>query len=416
MTQAPRFAEFLRANAPYLSVGALLTFLSSFGQTFFISVFAGHIRIEFGLSHAGWGGLYMIGTTASALVMVWAGGLTDVLRVRHLGPLVLAGTSLACTTMALNTSVWVLPVAIFALRFFGQGMSSHLAVVAMARWFVAARGRALSIAALGFSIGEALLPLTFVALMRVLDWRSLWLLAAAICLLGAPLLSRLLAQERTPQSTTEDNSRAGMDNRHWTRKEALRSPLFWFMMPAMLGPAAFVTAFFFHQLHYANSKGWAHLELVAFFPLHTVLAVIAMVISGWALDRWGAARLTPFYQLPMVAAFLIFATATNGWAMAAGFFCMSLTTGSNQTLPNSFWAEVYGTRSIGSIKALATAVMVLGSAIGPGLTGLLIDLGISLEQQGFGIAAYFLATSVLMMVGVGAARKRLAPHCSSSPV
>ena len=45
------FARFLRDNAPFLSVGVLLTFVSSFGQTFFISVFAGEIRAEFGLSH-----------------------------------------------------------------------------------------------------------------------------------------------------------------------------------------------------------------------------------------------------------------------------------------------------------------------------------------------------------------------------
>ncbi|OIQ27199.1 MAG: MFS transporter [Alphaproteobacteria bacterium MedPE-SWcel] len=415
MNTTPGFRRFLIVNAPYLSAGAMLTFLSSFGQTFFISVFAGQIRQEFGLSHAGWGGLYMIGTTASALVMVWAGGLSDVLRVRHLGPLVLCGLALACLTMAFNHSLWVLPVAIFALRFFGQGMSSHLAVVAMARWFVAARGRALSLAALGFSVGEALLPLSFVALMTVLDWRVLWIISAAVCLLGAPLLARLLAQERTPQSSAEDESATGMDNRHWTRWEVLRTPLFWFMVPAVLGPPAFNTAFFFHQLHFATTKGWTHLELVAFFPLYTALSVVAMMISGWALDRWGAARLTPFYQLPMVAAFLIFASATSGPGIGAAFFCLALTTGAQSTLPNSFWAELFGTRNIGAIKALATAVMVFGSAIGPGLTGLLIDLGITFDRQGYGIAVYFAIASGLMMVGVGQARKRLLPIRTAAP-
>ncbi len=408
MSTTPRLSRFLVDNAPFLAAGGVLSFLSSFGQTFFISVFAGQIRLEFGLSHAAWGGLYMLGTTASAAVMLWAGGLSDVFRVRHLGPMVLLALAGACVAMALNHSLLALPLVIFALRFFGQGMSSHIAMVAMARWFVAARGRALSIAALGFSVGEALLPLSFVALMQVLDWRSLWLVAAGIVLLGVPILARLLAQERTPQSSADSGSSTGMDNRHWTRGEALRSPLFWCMAPALLGPPAFVTAFFFHQLHFATTKGIAHLQLVAYFPLYTALTIAAMLGSGWALDRWNAVRLMPFYQVPIALAFCCFALGSGGLGIAAGFLFMAMTNGAQATLPNSFWAECYGTRNIGAIKALATAVMVLGSAIGPGLTGLLIDLGLTFAQQGYGIAAYFLAASALMSLGVSRARSRLA--------
>ena len=87
---------FLRDNAPWLTAGVLLTFLCSFGQTYFISVFAGEIRAGFGLSHGEWGGIYTLGTTASALVMVWAGGLTDHFRVRVLAPIVLVLMTAAC--------------------------------------------------------------------------------------------------------------------------------------------------------------------------------------------------------------------------------------------------------------------------------------------------------------------------------
>ena len=69
-------------NAPWLASGALLTLLSSFGQTIVISVCAADIQAEFSLSHGAWGGIYALGTTTSAVVMVWAGGLTDKFRVR----------------------------------------------------------------------------------------------------------------------------------------------------------------------------------------------------------------------------------------------------------------------------------------------------------------------------------------------
>ncbi|WP_425044302.1 MFS transporter [Primorskyibacter sp. S87] len=400
-------AGFFVQNAPFLAAGALMTFMSSFGQTFFISIFAGEIQEAFGLSHGQWGGIYMMGTTLSALVMVWAGGLTDIFRVRVLGPVVLIGLAAACMAMSLNRLVWLLPLVVFSLRFFGQGMSSHIAVVAMARWFVATRGRALSTASLGFAFGEAFLPILFVALMTLIDWRYLWLVGAVLCLAGVPLLGWLLGKERTPKKLAKSPGNVGMHGLHWTRGQALRAPLFWIMVPATLGPAAFNTALFFHQVHLAEVKGWSHIELVSFFPLYTLVSIMAMVLSGWALDRFGAARLTPFYQLPMVASFLILAMASGPVAMFFGFLFLALTTGANAILPNAFWADFYGTAHIGSIKAMAAAVMVLGSAIGPGLTGLMIDLGFGLESQFIAIAGYFVFATVLMALGIGKAAPTL---------
>ena len=392
--------SFLARNASWLSAGMLLTFMSSFGQTFFISIFAGDIRDAFGLSHGAWGSLYSLGTAVSAVVMIWAGGLTDVFRVRVLGPVVLVGLALACVFMAANSSVWLLPFAIFALRLTGQGMSSHIAVVAMARWFVATRGKALSIATLGFSLGEAVLPLTFVALKTFIDWRLLWVAAAAVALMGVPLLWRLLREERTPREIAVENPAPGMNGQHWSRMMALRHPLIWILMPALLGPPAFNTAFFFHQVHLAQIKGWEHIDLVALFPFYTAMSVVALIVSGWALDRWGTGRLMPIYQMPMVVAFLVFAWVTEPLTAAVGFLFLAITTGFNATVPNAFWAEFYGTNHIGSIKALAAAVMVLGSAIGPGVTGILIDLGIGLETQFVAIAVYFACTTAIMWFGV----------------
>lgn len=387
-----------------------MTLMSSFGQTFFISIFAGEIRTSFGLSHGEWGGLYMIGTMASAVVMVWAGVLTDIFRVRVLGPVILLGLALSSLAMAFNSMVWALPVVIFALRFFGQGMSSHIAVVAMARWFTATRGRALAVASLGFSFGEALLPILFVALMAVIDWRYLWVAAAVFCLAGIPALGWLLGKERTPRRLAQSHGSVGMRGLHWTRKQALANPLFWVMVPAILGQSAFNTAFFFHQVHFAEIKGLSHVELVSLFPIYTLISVASLMATGWALDRFGTARMMPFFQLPMIVAFMFLATATGPVALFLGMFFLALTSGAAATLPNAFWADFYGTAHIGAIKSMAAAVMVLGSAIGPGLTGVLIDRGVGLEGQFIGIAVYFLVASLLMFWGIKWAARELQPR------
>ncbi|MEM8730777.1 MAG: MFS transporter [Pseudomonadota bacterium] len=398
---------FLRQNARWLGAGALLSFLSSFGQTFFIAVFAGEIRADFALTHGQWGGIYALGTALAALAMLWAGGLADVFRVRQLGSAVLIGLALACLGMALNPVSWALLGVVFALRFFGQSMSGHIAMVAMARWFDATRGRALAITAMGFAVGEAVLPVTFVSLKAHVDWHFLWLGASGFVLLMIPVLMVLLRKERTPQSHAEATVSRGMGGRQWTRAQALRHPLFWTLVPAILGPSACITAFFFHQVHLTEVKGWAHIDLVRLFPVYTGVAVGSAVVAGWGLDRFGAVRLMPAMLLPLGAAFVVFSFAGSAAQMLPGFVLMAMTSGCMATLPNAFWAEAYGTAHIGAIKAVAAATMVLGSAIGPALTGALIDLRIGIETQFLAFAVYFAAATVIMAFGIGRARQDL---------
>ena len=381
--------KFLRNNASWLAAGFLLTFASSIGQTFFIAVFAGEIRAAYGLSHGGWGTIYAVATAASAAVMVWAGSLTDRFRIRYIGVTILAGLSLSAAAMSWIGGVWALALCIFLLRLFGQGLMGHCAMVAMARWFVARRGRAVSIAGLGIASGEALLPIVFVALMGLMDWRLLWLLAATGLLLLIPVLWGLLRKERTPQFHSQAGGGLGMAGRMWTRAEVFRHPVLWLMLPALMGPAAWGTAFFFQQVPLAEAKGWAHVSLVSLFPLFTASSVTFMLVAGGIVDRIGSRRLAGFYLLPLVLGFIVFALAqTIAWG-AVGIMLLGMGTGLHAMMMGTFWAEAFGTRNLGAIRAMMAAFMVLGTAIGPALTGVLIDAGFDFPSQSFGIAGYF---------------------------
>lgn len=401
------FLSFLRANAPFLFAGFLLSFLSGFGQTYFISVFAAEIRALNGLGHGEWGALYAACTMASAFVMLWSGALTDRFRVRHLGSAVLALLALACLLMATGPTGWLLPLGIFALRLFGQGMVVQTAGVAMARWFVASRGRALAVAALGFSVGEVVMPLGFVWLKSLLHWQSLWLVAALIIAASLPVIWRLLRLERTPQSIAAENDAPGMGNRHWTRGQMLRHPLFWCVLPALIGPPCFITAFFFQQVHLAEVKGWSHLGLVTTFPAYTAASVTAMFAGGWALDRWGTARLMPVYVLPLGLFFMLFPLIDSLSLAAPAMLIMGLTSGAQTTIPMAFWAEFYGTRHLGAIRATVASAMVLATAIGPAFSGLLIDRGHSLPDQMPAYAGWFVLAAALLFWRIRSDRSAL---------
>lgn len=400
------FLGFIRTNLPFLTAGILLTLGSSYGQTFFISLFATELKAAHGLTDGGWGLTYTVATAASAVVMLWAGTLTDKFRVRQLAPFVLIGLAAACLMMTQAPGVWWLCLTVFLLRLFGQGMMSQLAIVSMARWFVATRGRALSIASLGFSIGTAFLPMLVAALVLILDWRWIWVAAATISVATIPALAALLRFERTPQSVAEETEAAGVDGRHWTRADLFRSPVFWALVPALLGPSAWGTALGFHQVHLAEMKGWSFLSYVSLYPLSTAIAVLATFASGAAVDRFGSRLLLPYYMLPFGLSFAVMGWAGGipGAALALGIF--GIGQGMQATLGSAFWAEFFGTRHLGSLKAVSLAIMVLGSAIGPGVSGLLIDAGLTFDEQLLWLAGYFIIAAALATMSATLARPR----------
>lgn len=400
------FLAFARKNAVWLFAGGLMTFGSGFGQTFFISIFAGEIRQEFDLTDGEWGGIYTAGTLISAAMMMLFGGLVDRVTSRTAACLSIVGLGLVCLAMAANTTALVLIGIVFGLRFFGQGMAGHIAMVSAARWFSSNRGRAVSLISLGFSFGEALLPIIFVLIMTAAGWRSAWVVAAFVAFALALVLFRLLRQERSPKSETQaSEARPGMLGRHWTRKDMLGHWLFWMILPAYICPSIFSTALFFQQVHLAEVKGWPLAGFVALIPVATTTTIIMMLVSGWLVDRFGSWVIQSIYLLPAAAAYVVIANGVGLEAAALGLFLHGVMQGMSSTLAGTFWPEFFGTRHIGSIRALAMSVMVFGSALGPGVTGYLIDQGIPFPDQMVGIAIIYVVACAICAAAMFRARR-----------
>jgi MFS family permease len=398
-----RFMPFFRENARWLMAGIVLTCSSSFGQTYFISLSAAHVQSAFGLSHGGWGAIYTMGTLLSAAALVNVGRLADRFRVKSLALLTIAAFVAMCLAMAMVGGWIALVFVIFGLRFCGQGMMSHLALTAMARWFRGNRGRAVAIASLGFSIGEGFLPIAFVLLTGLVGWRLSWVTAAAtLAFLVTPVLIYLLREERSPQSMPESQHTSGLANRHWTRGEAMQHWLFWALTPGILAPSFITTSLFFHQVHLVDVKGWHMASFVATYPIYTAFAVVTNFAAGSCADRFGAARLLPVYLLPMGVAMFLIGIASNFWMGPLALIMVGITQGASQAMIGSIWPEYFGTRNLGAIRAFAVASSVFASAAGPGVTGLLIDQGVGFETQCLWMGGYAAAVS-LIFVGVSRA-------------
>ncbi|MGP9818462.1 MFS transporter [Salinarimonas sp. NSM] len=387
--------SFIRENARWLAAGFLLTFASAFGQTWFIALFAGAIKQEHGLSDGGWGTLYTAATLSAAALMFWRGALADTMPLSRLAPLTACAFALAALGMAGAQSLWLLGASVFLLRFCGQGMFSHIAMTAMGRWFEARRGRAVSLANLGHPAGEIAVPLVVVAAAASLGWRPTWIgVAGVLVLVVAPLLWALLREERSPRGRLDAAPRRGLDGRDWARADALRH---WFLpalLPVLLTPGFIATVAFFHQSHIAAVKGWTLAEMAPGYPAFATTTVISALAAGWAADRFGPQRLLPVFLLPMgIGIALVFpAERVVAWWGALGV--IGITQGAASALWGVLLPHVYGTRHLGAIRALATTIMVVSTAIGPGLTGVLIDLGIGFPTQSLFMGAWCVVLSI----------------------
>ncbi len=390
------FLVFVRDNARWLAGGLLFTFFSSLGQTFFISMSAGNIRAEYGLTHGGFGAIYMLATLGSALTLPYLGQIVDRYSVRKVALIIVPMLAVAAVSMAFSVHVVQLVITIYLLRLFGQGMMTHTAFTAMGRWFSAQRGRAISVVSLGQNLGEAVFPLLFVAAASWVGWRYSWLLAAALLLVTAlPGITVLLAAERTPRSTDPlPRVAAGRD---WTRREVVRDPLFYILLLGVMAPGFIGTTIFFHQVYLVELRGWS-LELFASsFTVMAMMTITFSLVSGALIDRFSGVSLLPGFLLPLGAACLVLGSFEGQWSAFVFMALLGLSYGFSSTLFGSLWPEIYGTRHLGSIRALTVAVMVFATAMGPGLTGYLIDRGVSYPAQIMTMGAYCIFISLVML-------------------
>ncbi|MEM8742214.1 MAG: MFS transporter, partial [Pseudomonadota bacterium] len=324
----------------------MLTFASSFGQTWFISLFAGEIKAAHGLSDGDWGGIYTLATLGSAALLLARGGLADTVPPHRLAPMIALVFAAVAVGMALHQALWLLVLLVFGLRFCGQGMMGHIAMTAMGRWFVASRGRAVAVASLGYALGEMVLPPLVVLATGLIGWRETWGVVALLLALGlAPFFAWVLARPRVPQGAeATGEAPPGLAGRHWSRAEVLRSRVFLALMPGMVLPSFIGTVAVFHQVHLGETKGWALIEMAPAFMPYAAIAIVTSLATGLIADRFGPERLLPVYLLPLAAGCVVIALGPGIAAWYLGLATMGLAMGMANTLWGALLPRIWGTR------------------------------------------------------------------------
>ena len=400
--------DFITVEWRFLLFGMAMAFCSSLGQTFFISLYSGHIRAELALSHGEFGTYYAMATTFSAISLLWVGKLADTVRVEKLAVLVLSSLCLTAMLFSQIFSVATLVIGLYMLRLCGQGMMTHVYSTAMARRYIAARGRALSIAQMGISFAESIGPLSVVALLTIFDWRQIWLvlpIGLAVAL-GPNIryltqrtryqdgggLEALQAKSNTPDTAAKKQTGAAIviidGMAHWRRRAMLRDRRFWFgLLGLFTVPNFSITGLLFHQIHLAELKNVSIESWTSNYILYAGFAILGTLLSGQLVDRFTARRIAAHTMLPTTFACAALWLGDSSIGVPLFFALFGLASGMPFSALTAITAELYGTRFLGEIKSVFLPVGVFASALSPMMMGVMIDHGHALpELMGLNIA------------------------------
>ncbi len=400
------YVRFARANARLVGFGFLMAFASSFGQSFFIGAFVPEFQAAFDLTHTEWGSIYLVGTLASALLLPWSGKLIDRVDLRLYAAVVLVLLALACFAVSVATGALTLVVIVFLLRQSGQGLASHTGITTMARYFDLGRGRAIAISTLGFSVGEAVLPVLAVAAIAALGWRWGYAGSGLIVLVAILPLALWLLRGHGERHSRHVAAIAGLGHGHqkssWTRMEMLRDLRFWMLIPGLFAPSVIMTAMFINHRFVAEAKGWSAAWITGNYVVYAGATIATSLVVGHLLDRMPAHRMVPLMLAPLAAGLAALAWGADPLWVWPYFILAGLSTGIGHTSVAALWPELYGTAHLGAIKSLAASVGVFASALGPVIMGAMMDSGLSIDAICWIFAGYTLATTASTYAAVSA--------------
>ena len=397
----------LSLNKKILLFGFIFTFFSSFGQSFFLGLFNSSIRDTLSITQGQFGSIYASATLLSSFILIWIGKKIDDINIFKFAFFVTLLLSFSCFFFSKITSVIFLFLAIFLMRFSGQGMMSHTATTTISRYFTKSRGKALSTTWFGLSTAEFILPVFIVYLLTITSWQNIWISISLLVLIFLPVVSFSLIKDLNFDSREEvnENEKNEKKIKQWKRIDVLKDYRFYVICSNMLAMPWIATGVFVYQSFITESKDWGAFIIAQSFMVYSILSVITLLASGFLIDKFTSRKLLIFMNFPLLlsALVLIFFDSTITAFIFLGL--IGISNGLANVLGSSTWAEIYGVKYIGSIKALTTALMVFSTAFGTALFGILIDKGFSIEQIAMISFIYILASLIALFI----VRNRLNP-------
>ena len=292
---------FKNLSLKVIVFGFIFTFFSSFGQSFFLGIFNTSIRETLSITHGQFGSIYASATLCSSLLLIWVGKKIDDINIFRFAIYVTLLLSFSCFFFSKISSIVFLFIAIFLMRFSGQGMMSHTATTTVSRYFTKSRGRALSICWFGLSSAEFILPVLMVFLLSLTTWQNIWTVIALLILIFLPIASFFLVRtvKLDTRESTEGEEFKEENIKQWKRIEVIKDYKFYIVSMNMLAMPWIATGVFVYQSFITESKNWGPFVIAQSFMSYSVFSVITLLISGFLIDKFTSRKLLIFMNIPL---------------------------------------------------------------------------------------------------------------------
>ena len=396
----------LSLNKKVIFFGFIFTFFSSFGQSFFLGLFNAPIRNELNISHGQFGTIYASATICSSLLLIWVGKKIDDFKLLYYALFVVILLSVSSLLFSLINSIYILSIGIFLMRFSGQGLMSHTSTTAISRFFNKSRGKALSTIWFGLSTAEFILPVFITYLIFLYSWRIVWQGIALLILILLPIIIYNCIKTIKLESREKDITRNKKEKiKDWTRFEVIKDYKFYIISLNMLAGPWIITGIFIYQSFITEAKVWSSFAIPKAFMFYSITSIISLILSGFLVDKFTSRKLIPLVNIPLLFSMFTLILFENELSAYIFLGLIGVSNGLSNVLGSSTWAEIYGVKYIGSIKALTTSLMVFSTAFGTAFFGILIDQSFSIENIALISASYIIASLVLLLIF----RKKLEP-------
>ena len=393
-------------NKKIIIFGFIFTFFSSFGQSFFLGLFNAPIRDELGISHGQFGNIYASATIFSSLLLIWVGKKIDEYHIIYYSFFVILLLFFSSLLFSFINNIYFLALGIFLMRFAGQGLMSHTATTTVSRFFNQTRGKALSIIWFGLSSAEFILPIFVTYLFLIYSWRTVWHGIAVLIILFLPLI--IFNTIRTIKLESREKERRPQKSfiiKSWRRRDVIKDFRFYVVSLNMLAMPWIATGVFVYQSFISNSKMWNIYTIPKGFMIYSVASIVTLFFSGFLVDKFTSRKLIPLMNIPLLIAMFVLFYYQNEISAYIFLGFIGISNGLANVLGSSTWAEIYGVKFIGSIKALTTAFMVFSTAFGTAVFGIMIDNGFSIEDIALISIIYIIISLGLLLI----IRKTLEP-------
>ncbi|MEM1331229.1 MAG: MFS transporter [Planctomycetota bacterium] len=400
------------------AVGTLAYFATAPGQTFIISQLNTPLRDAFDIDPLRLNGAYTLATVLAALPLVYVGRLTDKLGPRKTMVLVALGFAGACAAMAGAQGLITAFIGFFLLRFLGQGSLSMVSQHSVAMWFHEKLGRVAGIKQVAVFLAWILLPQLAIWMIKELGWRETYLIfGAAVVVLVVPLALIFVIDrpedvgmgmdgKRAPENddhpdwgpasdtpvgppgvadTAEAREEARLDELPhpqepgFTLNQAMRTPAYWLIVFSTLIPPLVGTALLFDMQpiigeRLASGDGESSPMLAAaVVSAWTATMGIMALPSGFLVDRVIPRVLIPLGMLGQAIACALFVFTTTSLVAQGAMALFAVGQSLVSSCGAAATARYFGRAHHGAIRSSITRLGVIGTGLGPLITGLSAD-------------------------------------------